>query len=176
MKLTDEQIANCARAIRGALKRYKETRDYQDLYQDSWVYFWKSLNKYDPTKGDLTNWAYNSAIWTVRGNQNLYAKRKRRALENAEPRSACFRRFRGIMRRQFQDRDLPEPIDVNQAVRVAIAKLSRAERRVISHRYEQDLSIHEAAEIAGTSSRTVDTLLCRARKKLRAALTPLMNT
>ena len=61
--MTPEQFREADNAIRGALRNAKKYQDFEDIYQDSWVYLLRRLDKFDDSQGRLGTWAYTTAKW-----------------------------------------------------------------------------------------------------------------
>ncbi|MEJ1117399.1 sigma-70 family RNA polymerase sigma factor [Phyllobacterium sp. CCNWLW109] len=134
----------------------------EDVVQDVFFSVWNNAKRFDPAKGRATTWIYRIAV-----NRCIDVKRWRR-----------FRVFLG-----FEDtgdvlasEDPPTDalIGARQElaiVRAGLDKLPERQRMALLLRALADLDVPSIAEAMGTSAGSVEQLLVRARRTLRARLT-----
>ena len=132
--------------------------DADDILQEVFLQVHRSLSGYDPKKGAFSTWLYRLTV-----NRCLNWRRSRprteslEALEEERPGSA------GLLdERPFED----------EAVRSALAKLSRKLRVVVVLRHYWDLSYAEIAEITDLPLGTVKSRLNLALRLMRDDLEP----
>lgn len=136
--------------------------DAEDLAQDIFFTVWLKRADWQPGNAAFTTWLYRVTI-----NRCIDFKRR------FKPTSSD---------------DIPELVDdrpdaaalvhqrqTSEILRRAILKLSDEQQAVLALFYHQGLSNAEAAEILGTSVSAVESLLKRARKRLRELLRKRSN-
>jgi len=133
--------------------------DAEDLVQDTFIKIWTHAPQWQPDRAKFTTWAYRILM--------------NRCID-------CRRRPVGESLEVVEEREDPSPnvIDllhrqqVGQAVARALADLPANQRAAIALCYYEELSNGEAAEVLGVSVGAVESLLVRARRRLRELLQP----
>jgi RNA polymerase sigma-70 factor (ECF subfamily) len=150
--------AHQARAYTLALRILRSAEDAEEVAQDAFVRVWTALPGF---RGESS-----FATW-------LYRIVARRAFDRAQV-------LRNRRTREQQDEKLPEHAapeaaggDVFEAARMQrlIARLSGAQRSVVTMFYYEGRSVEQVAAVLGMPENTVKTHLMRARAALRAAWT-----
>lgn len=138
------------------------SHDAEDVVQDVFFSVWNNAKRFDRAKGRATTWIYRIAV-----NRCIDVTRWRR-----------FRIFIG-----FEDTDDVFASEEPQAdtligarqelatVRAGLGKLPERQRMALLLRAVADLDVPSIAEAMGTSAGSVEQLLVRARRTLRARLT-----
>lgn len=140
-------------------------QDAEDVLQESFVYAFKNLQRYDKTKAAFKTWLYTITVSRCR---NTY-RRKRFTLvdisqimhwqlpapKSETPEAAIARR---------------ESID---AIQGALLKLSSILREAIVLRYGHGLTYREMAEVIGCPQKTAESRVRLAHDKLKDVLHPV---
>ncbi len=142
------------------------SHDAEDVVQDVFFSIWNNAKRFDRAKGRATTWIYRIAA-----NRCIDVRRWRR-----------FRMFLG-----FEDTDDVFASEDPQAdilvgarqelaiVRTGLDKLPERQRMALLLRAVADLDVPAIAEVMGTSAGSVEQLLVRARRTLRARLATADN-
>jgi RNA polymerase sigma-70 factor (ECF subfamily) len=142
-------------------------QDARDAAQDAFVNIWQSRRRWSP-KGAVSTWAYRI---TTNICLNRLRSRKRWRFLSVE---ASSDESRGSIVIPIPEEESPdfrtEQEDVRRGVEAAISKLPPRERAAILLRHYRGLSGKEVAAILDTTIYGVDSLLFRARKRLRSML------
>jgi RNA polymerase sigma-70 factor (ECF subfamily) len=142
-------------------------QDARDVSQDTFVNMWQSRRRWSP-KGAVSTWAYRIA--TNLSLNRLRSRKRWRLLSlgksNDEDNISI---DLSIPDDEFPDAQL-ERSDVKNRLESAISKLPPRERAAILLRHQQGLSGKDVARILDTTIYGVDSLLFRARKRLRSIL------
>jgi RNA polymerase sigma-70 factor, ECF subfamily len=141
--------------FRTCLAYLQDEHDAADLTQEVFI---KALSKLNQFKGEakLSTWllriAINMSLNYLRDNKKRLSKLNISAASNLE---------------SPVTRNNPE---IKKILRTAIYKLPEEQRRVFILNYHLDLSYKEISETTGYSISSIESLLFRARKKLRELL------
>jgi len=135
-----------------------EQNQAEDLVQETLIKLWKHAEKWDETKGAaISTWLYR-----VMTNACLDDKRKKRmlALDNiAEPEDK-----QADAIQKLQQKELKQQMDQ------LLEKLPERQRAALILFHYEGFKQSEIADILETSVKSVESLLIRAKKQLRAAL------
>ena len=140
-------------------------QDSEDVMQEAFVYAFKNLHRYDPTRASFKTWLYTIALSRCR---NLY---RRKHLPWVD--LSCLLPL-----------DLPAPKsempevkfaqqDVKLAVEKALAELTPNLREAVLLRYGHGLTYREMAEIIGCPQKTAESRVRLAHERLRGLLQPV---
>ena len=147
----------------------------QDIAQETLLVLWQRSNEFKPEKARLTTWlhrvAHNRCI-------DLLRRQKR---ETPMPSSELFERQEnnvqeyGVSDSQYSTDLVPptlEPSSNEKAVAMdtALRQLPESQRTALVLTYYQNLSNREVASVMNSSTRAVESLLCRARGNLKKQL------
>ena len=142
-------------------------QDARDAAQDAFVNMWQSRRRWSP-KGAVSTWAYRV---TTNICLNRLRSRKRWRFLSVGESSDESRGSIDIPIPEEETSDVrAEQMEVRRGLEAAISKLPPRERAAILLRHYQGLSGKEVAAILDTTIYGVDSLLFRARKRLRAML------
>ena len=183
--LTDEEIVQLVRkgsqpAFRELVLRYtpmvyrialgitSSHQDAEDIVQETFVKAFEKLSVFSPSRGTFKTW-----LLTITRTQSLDAfrslkKRWSRFLLGQYPEEQAALFGGSGTHSWFQDaEDLL--VSRQEAIKLdsALAKLPKNQRMALILRAQENLSYNEIAEIMGISFSSVDSLIFRARKKLR---------
>lgn len=138
-------------------------QDAEDVLQDSFVYAFKNLSRFDASRASFKTWLYTIAVSRCR---NTY-RRKRPTLVDI---SQMF----GFDIAASDDDSSPEAANAQLAAREAIqnalAELSPALREAVVLRYGQGLTFREVAEIMDCPLKTAESRVRLAHDRLRSLL------
>lgn len=181
---TDETMRLIARAVQGDQQAYAalyeqyapgiyrlcyglvlNKEDAEDVVQESFVYAFKTLARYNSEKSAFKTWLYTIAVSRCR---NTY-RRKRFNLVDLSPvlqlqlpGPASETPEAALARRESQD-----------AIERAIAGLSPVLREAIILRYGHGLTYREMAEVMGCPQKTAESRVRLAHNKLKDMLHPV---
>ncbi|MBE0531327.1 MAG: sigma-70 family RNA polymerase sigma factor [Rhodospirillales bacterium] len=140
-----------------AFRMIPNPADAEDLAQDVFFTVWLKRTDWQPGEAAFSTWLYRVTI-----NRCIDFKRKRKTVECDEvPEMADDRPDAAALLQQHQ---------ASQILRNATLKLSDEQQAALALFYHQGLSNAETAEILGTSVSAVESLLKRARNRLRIIL------
>ncbi|CAK7261101.1 MULTISPECIES: RNA polymerase sigma factor [unclassified Shinella] len=150
------------RGLRLFAGRYLGNSDEaEDVVQDVFIAVWKNAKRFDRSKGRATTWIYRIAA-----NRCIDVRRWRK-----------FRIFIGFEeaheRFPSEDPDLDSWMGARQElaiVRAGLEKLPERQRMALLLRAVADLDVPAIAEVMDASAGSVEQLLVRARRTLRAQL------
>ncbi len=142
--------------IYGYLLRFLSNReDAEDVLQSVFLSFCGQIDNIDPQK-------YEAYLFRSAHNQAInYKKRKKRFLLFGSVKES-------ILSPAFKD-SIPAD-EKNARIREALKRLKPQEMLAIELQFYQEKSYKEIAFIMGTSNRAVDSILVRAKRKLRKYL------
>jgi len=137
----------------GYLVRFLANRDdAEDILHDVFISFYERIDRVDPDK-------YSSYLYRSAHNHAINFQKKRgRHVGLSESHISTL---------ASDDESTGEEEEKNEEIRNALQELKPKEMMVIELKYFQNKSYEEIAEIMGNTSRAVDSLLVRAKKKLR---------
>lgn len=139
---------------RFALRMLGEPADAEDVVQETLLRFWREANRYDPARARLTTWlhrcAYNACI-------DLLRRRGRHTPDDADTESPS-------------PEILALAADRGRTVQAALAALPERQRTALLLYHYQRLPQSEAAAVMDLSLHGLESLLARARRRLRADL------
>jgi RNA polymerase sigma-70 factor (ECF subfamily) len=136
----------------------------EDVNQEVWLIAIEQANKFDPARGEFRDWLLGIA-------RNRALRRRRTApdstnrLELASDESP-----EGLV-----PLDLMESVERADMVRAALLCLQDDWRQTLLHKYTDGLSVAEIASRTGRSVKAVESVLSRARGRLRSLLRPYFS-
>ena len=145
----------------------------QDIAQETLLVLWQRSSEFKPEKARLTTWlhrvAHNRCI-------DLLRRQKR---ETPMPSADIYDRQENSAQGSGV-RDVHDPTDIisvtseldanPSAMDVALRRLPESQRTALVLTYYQNLSNREVASVMNSSTRAVESLLCRARGNLKKQL------
>ena len=137
-------------------------QDAEDVMQESFVYGFKNLHRYNSERASFKTWLYTIALSRCR---NLYRRGR-------------WWNIAGLL-----SLDLPAPYsdapearladhDAKAAIEVALSSLSPRLREAVILRYGHNLTFREMAEVIGCPQKTAESRVRLAHDQLRAVLQP----
>lgn len=160
-------IGRHGRGLRLFAARYLgSAADAEDVVQDVFVAVWKHAARFDPAKGRAATWLYR-----ITANRCIDARRRR-----------SFRAFIGLDDMQemlpHEDPQADARVGARQElgiVRHGLLRLPERQRMALLLRAVADLDVPAIAKVMGTSAGSVEQLLVRGRRALRAHLMAVQN-
>lgn len=140
-------------------------QDAEDITQETFVYAFKNLKRYDPTKSAFKTWLYTIAVSRCR---NVYRRQRPATLDITQLlhwglSSPSSETPEGqLARRSAED-----------AIGAALIKLSPHLREAIVLRYGHGLTFREIAEVMGCPQKTAESRVRLAHERLRDMLQPV---
>jgi RNA polymerase sigma-70 factor, ECF subfamily len=137
-------------------KNFVRAEPFEDeIIQDIFIRIWKYATKWNPSKGLFRSWFHCIAVKTCCS----YAKKNKRRFDNRDITNIC-----------DPECDL-ETFFIRQQETSGLINnlmcLNEREQQVISLRYFQGFSNEETADILGSTVKAIESLLVRAKEKLR---------
>lgn len=137
-------------------------QDAEDVMQDTFVYAFKNLKRYDASRAAFKTWLYTIAVSRCR---NMYRRKAWFTLDLAQ-----------ILRLEIAapHSETPEAAlaqqDAKSAIRTALGELSPRLREAIVLRYGQGLTYREIADIMDCPQKTAESRVRLAHEQLRVHL------
>ena len=153
-----------------SLRMLGNEQDAKDAAQDTFVKMWQSRHRWSP-KGKVSTWAYSIAMNTC---INRLRSRKRWRMVTAEDRTESDAGVDIPIPDEESPDTLTEQHESRQRLEAAIAQLPPKEKAAILLRHQQGFTSKEVAKVLDTTVYGVDSLLFRARKRLRTMLADYM--
>jgi RNA polymerase sigma-70 factor (ECF subfamily) len=139
-------------------------QDAEDVLQESLVYAFRSLDRYDPARGAFRTWLYTITISRCRN------ARRRKWL----PTVALNTLLNVGIEPSAPADESPETRaawqDVRESLARALATLSPRLREAVALRYGQGLTYREMAEVIGCPQKTAESRVRLAHEQLRKAM------
>ena len=140
------------------------SQDAEDVAQEAFVYAFKNLDRFDPSRASFKTWLYTIAVSRCR---NMYRRKRHPLLDLAQffhlaaPRS-----------------ETPEAAlahrNARDAVSEALASLSPRLREALVLRYGHNLTYREIADMMDCPQKTAESRVRLAHEKLREVLQPAL--
>ena len=140
-------------------------QDAEDILQESFLYAFKNLHRYDARKSALKTWLYTIAVSRCR---NTYRRKRFLTVDISQwfgmelkappaegPEAAAIRR------------------DANDSIALALQDLSPRLREAIVLRYGQGMTYREIAAVMGCPQKTAESRVRLGHQKLRKTLQPV---
>jgi RNA polymerase sigma-70 factor, ECF subfamily len=136
----------------------------EELNQDVWLSVLQGFDRFDPRKGRFRDWLFGIARHRV---SHHYRTLSPRLIfdDGADPDGEADVG-------ELPPVELLEEVERAQIVRAALLRLDVDHRNVLVRKYLDGLSVPEIADDAGRSAKAVESLLTRARGRLRELLRP----
>lgn len=140
-------------------------QDAEDILQESFLYAFKNLHRYDSRKSALKTWLYTIAVSRCR---NTYRRKRFLTVDISQwfgaelkappaeaPEAAVIRR------------------DASDSITRALGELSPRLREAIVLRYGQGMTYREIAEVMGCPQKTAESRVRLGHQRLRQSLQPV---
>lgn len=140
------------------------THDAEDITQETFVYAFRNLARYDGTKSAFKTWLYTIAVSRCR---NLYRRHRLPMLDISQLLH---------LNLTAPQRETPEAVftqrTVQEALYQALGKLSPTLREAVVLRYGHGLAYREIADVMGCLQKTAESRVRLAHKQLHHLLQP----
>jgi RNA polymerase sigma-70 factor, ECF subfamily len=137
-------------------------QDAEDVLQDTFVYAFKNLHRFDPHKASFKTWLYTIAVSRCR---NVYRRKVWFSLD-----------FTQLLKITAPHSETPEASlarqNANSTIYQALSELSPRLREALVLRYGHGLTYREIAEIMNCPAKTAESRVRLAHEQLRASLAP----
>ncbi len=144
--------------LRICFRMINDQAEAEDLAQDVMIKLWKNLSKYDATKAKLSTWAYRIA-----SNHCLDALRRKRPEQLDEDYDEAIEP--GQLESLYEK-------EITKSIEHALALLPERQRLALVLFHYEGTSLAETGDIMDCSVDAVESLLRRARRKLKSLLEP----
>ena len=139
-------------------------QDAEDILQDSFLYAFKNLHRYDSRKASLKTWLYTIAVSRCR---NTYRRKRFLTVDISQ--------WFGIELRA-PALDAPEAAairrDASESIEKALLDLSPRLREAMVLRYGQGMTYREISEVMGCPQKTAESRVRLAHQRMRQSLQP----
>lgn len=135
----------------------------EELHQETWLTAMSAIEQFAPGRGEFRGWLFGIAKKRV-------AMHYRRANGRAEHLQEEDRNQAAATDDELLPTDVVEVVERADAVRAALAELDADSRQVLVCKYVDSLTVAEIAERVGKSPKAVESMLTRARGRLRSLL------
>ena len=137
-------------------------QDAEDILQDSFLYAFKNLHRFDSRKASLKTWLYTIAVSRCR---NTYRRKRFLTVDISQ--------WLGFELRA-SDAEAPETAvirrDAAESIQKALTELSPRLREAIVLRYGQGLTYREIAEVMGCPQKTAESRVRLGHQRMRRTL------
>ena len=136
----------------------------EELNQDVWLTVVQGFDRFDPRKGRFRDWLFGIARHRVSRHYRGLSLRPT-VNDDADPDGEADSG-------ELPPLELLEEVEHAQFLRAALVRLDADHREVLIEKYIDGLSVPEIADRNGRSTKAVESLLTRARARLRELLRP----
>lgn len=137
-------------------------QDAEDILQESFLYAFKNLHRFDSRKASLKTWLYTIAVSRCR---NTYRRKRFLTVDISQ--------WLGFELRA-PDAEAPETAvirrDAAESIQKALTELSPRLREAIVLRYGQGLTYREIAEVMGCPQKTAESRVRLGHQRMRRTL------
>ncbi len=135
----------------------------EELHQETWLIAMSAIEQFAPGKGEFRGWLFGIAKKRVAMHFRRASGRNEQLHESDHDQAMA-----AIT--ELMPADVIEEVERVAAVRAALEELGDDARRVLVHKYIDSLSVTEIAERVGKSPKAVESMLTRARLRMRNLL------
>lgn len=140
-------------------------QDAEDVTQDSFVYAFKNLHRFDSQRASFKTWLYTIAVSRCR---NMYRRKRFPTLDLSQ-----LLNFEASAPKSETPEAVIAQHDAKDAIEDALASLTPRLREAIALRYGQGLTYREMAAIMGCPQKTAESRVRLAHEALRGMLQPI---
>jgi RNA polymerase sigma-70 factor (ECF subfamily) len=142
-----------------------DRQDAEDVMQESFVYAFKNLRRYDSSRSAFKTWLYTIALSRCR---NLYRRKRLPWMDFASLLSPDL----PAPRSETPESRLVEN-NAKAVVEAALAELTPCLREAVVLRYGHGLTYREIADVMGCPQKTAESRVRLAHERLRGVLQPV---
>ncbi|MBN2472804.1 MAG: sigma-70 family RNA polymerase sigma factor [Anaerolineae bacterium] len=147
-----------------------DVQDSEDVLQEAFVYAFRNLDRYDPTRGEFRTWLYTITVSRCRN------MRRRKVLPTVDMGGLLAMGQEPASPARYTPEAALARKDIKDALETALAGLSPRLREAVALRYGQGLTYREMAEVMGCPQKTAESRIRLAHKALGRALGPVGET
>lgn len=140
-------------------------QDAEDVTQDSFVYAFKNLHRFDQERASFKTWLYTIAVSRCR---NMYRRKRFPLLDLSQ-----LLNFEVSAPKAETPEAMIAQRDAKDAIEDALAGLTPRLREAVALRYGQGLTYREMADIMGCPQKTAESRVRLAHEALRGMLQPV---
>jgi RNA polymerase sigma-70 factor, ECF subfamily len=141
-----------------------DKRAAEEIHQDTWLAALAGIDAFDPGRGELRAWIFGIARRQVASHFRRHSQRRRE--ENGGDVIAA----NSVDGESILPDDVIISIERGDAVRAALAELGADARGVLLGKYVDGQSVSKLAHRLGRSPKAIESLLSRARTRMRSLL------
>lgn len=135
----------------------------EELHQEAWLTAMSAIDQFAPDRGEFRGWLFGIAKRRV-------AMHFRKANGRSEKQLYVETDEASAAGNALLPDDVIEEVERADAVRAALAELDESARDVLVNKYVDSMSVAEIADRVGKSPKAVESMLTRARSRLRSLL------
>ena len=135
----------------------------EELHQETWLTAMSAIEQFAPGRGEFRSWLFGIAKKRVTLHFRQATSRRVQGFHEERDRQA-------VSAGDLLPLDVIEEVERADAVRAALFDMDTSAREVLVNKYVDSLSVAEIAERVGKSPKAVESMLTRARQRLRGLL------
>ncbi len=135
----------------------------EELHQEAWLTAMSAIDQFAPERGEFRGWLFGIAKRRVAMHfRKVNVRSETELFEEADGASSTSD--------DLLPDDVIEEVERADAVRAALSELDEPARDVLVNKYVDSMSVAEIADRVGKSPKAVESMLTRARSRLRSLL------
>ncbi len=135
----------------------------EELHQEAWMTALSAIDQFAPERGEFRGWLFGIAKRRVAMHfRKVSSRSEHKLFEETDQESAS--------NDDLLPADVIEEVERAAAVRAALSELDETARDVLVNKYVDSMSVAEIANRVGKSPKAVESMLTRARTRLRRLL------
>lgn len=135
----------------------------EELHQEAWLTAMSAIDQFAPERGEFRGWLFGITRRRVAMHfRKVNGRSETELFEETNEVSAS--------EESLLPDDVIEEVERADAVRAALSELDEPARDVLVNKYVDAMSVAEIADRVGKSPKAVESMLTRARKRLRTLL------
>lgn len=135
----------------------------EELHQEAWLTAMSAIDQFAADRGEFRGWLFGIAKRRVAMHfRKANGRSEKQLYEETDEASTTGN--------DLLPHDVIEEVERTDAVRAALAELDESARDVLVNKYVDSMSVAEIADRVGKSPKAVESMLTRARSRLRSLL------
>ncbi|MGZ0163408.1 MAG: RNA polymerase sigma factor [Planctomycetales bacterium] len=135
----------------------------EELHQDAWLTAMSAIDQFAPERGEFRGWLFGIAKRRVAMHFRRASGRSEQPLHEETDQASA-------LDDDLLPADVIEEVERADAVRAALSEMDDTARDVLVSKYVDSMSVAEIADRVGKSPKAVESMLTRARTRLRSLL------